>query len=179
MRGWRHRLTYDVENRLVQASIARNVTLRYDPLGRLWEVNGAREYRQFLYDGDALVAEYDQWGNMLKRYIHGQGADTPQVWFEGSGVTAADRRYLFTNHQGSVTALADGNGKTIVIDLRALGDPFDVAMCHAASLKAWSIGTADLRERLPPRDGSQGWPSPGATQASANAQGYSSSARSS
>ena len=88
----------------------------YDPLGRLWEVNGAKEFRRFLYDGDALVAEYDQWGNMLKRYVHGQGADTPQVWFEGAGISASERRFLFTNHQGSVTAIADGWGSTIAIN---------------------------------------------------------------
>lgn len=88
----------------------------YDPLGRLWEVNGVKEFRRFLYDGDALVAEYDQWGNMLKRYVHGQGADTPQVWFEGAGISASERRFLFTNHQGSVTAIADGWGNTIAIN---------------------------------------------------------------
>jgi RHS repeat-associated protein len=71
---------------------------------------------RFLYDGDALVAEYDQWGNMLKRYVHGQGADTPQVWFEGAGISASERRLLFTNHQGSVTAIADGWGNTIAIN---------------------------------------------------------------
>lgn len=88
----------------------------YDPLGRLWEVNGVKEFRRFLYDGDALVAEYDQWGNMLKRYVHGQGADTLQVWFEGAGISASERRFLFTNHQGSVTAIADGWGNTIAIN---------------------------------------------------------------
>ncbi|WAC23430.1 RHS repeat domain-containing protein [Blastomonas sp. SL216] len=110
-------LTYDVENRLVSASGARNVNLAYDPLGRLWQVSGGPSgTRRFLYDGDALVAEYDQWGNMLKRYVHGDGADTPQVWFEGAGTSASVRRYLFTNHQGSVTAIADGWGNTIAIN---------------------------------------------------------------
>lgn len=109
--------TYDAENRLVSASGARNVNLSYDPLGRLWQVSGGPSgTTRFLYDGDALVAEYDQWGNMLKRYVHGQGADTPQVWFEGAGYGAPSRRYLFTNHQGSVTAITDGNGNTIAIN---------------------------------------------------------------
>lgn len=53
---------------------------------------------------------------MLKRYVHGQGADTPQVWFEGAGISASERRFLFTNHQGSVTAIADGWGNTIAIN---------------------------------------------------------------
>jgi RHS repeat-associated protein len=63
-----------------------------------------------LYDGDALAAEYDAAGTMLRRYVHGQGTDTPQVWFEGAGTTASSRRYLFTNHKGSVTAITDGSG---------------------------------------------------------------------
>ena len=107
---------YDVENRLVSASGARNVSLTYDPLGRLWQVSGNSGTKRFLYDGDALVAEYDQWGNMLKRYVHGEGADTPLVWFEGAGISASERRFLFTNHQGSVTAVADGWGNTIAIN---------------------------------------------------------------
>ena len=88
---------------------ARNAALSYDPLGRLWQVSGGPSgTTRFVYDGHALVAEYDQWGNMLKRYVDGAGADTPQVWVEGAGITADSRRYLFTNHQGSATAIADG-----------------------------------------------------------------------
>lgn len=108
---------YDVENRLIQSSGVRNVNLAYDPLGRLWQVSGGPSgTTRFVYDGDALVAEYDQWGTMLRRYVHGQGADTPQVWFEGAGVAPSAKRYLFTNLQGSVTAVTDGTGNTIAIN---------------------------------------------------------------
>ena len=48
--------TYDIENRLVGRS--GGVTLSYDPLGRLYEVTGPSVTTRFLYDGDALVAEY-------------------------------------------------------------------------------------------------------------------------
>ena len=34
---------------------------------------------RFLYDGDALVAEYDGAGTMLRRYVHNVGADVPLV----------------------------------------------------------------------------------------------------
>ncbi|MDE2442426.1 MAG: RHS repeat protein, partial [Betaproteobacteria bacterium] len=47
-------LTYDVENRLVGASGAKTATLRYDPLGRLYEVTGASGTTRFVWDGDAL-----------------------------------------------------------------------------------------------------------------------------
>ena len=47
---------YDVENRLVSASGATSATLRYDPLGRLYETSGGSAgVTRFLYDGDELV----------------------------------------------------------------------------------------------------------------------------
>ncbi len=46
---------YDAENRLVRAGSAR---LMYDPLGRLYQLSGDFGTKQFLYDGDQLVAEY-------------------------------------------------------------------------------------------------------------------------
>lgn len=67
-------------------------SLRYDPLGRLYEVTGSGGTRRFLYDGDDLVAEYNSSGTLLRRYVHGLGAgDDPLVWFEGSGVADAAR----------------------------------------------------------------------------------------
>ncbi|HEY8605474.1 hypothetical protein, partial [Tsuneonella suprasediminis] len=78
---------YDVENRLVSRSGGgTSATLRYDPLGRLYEVSGsASEITRFLYDGDALVGEYNSAGALLRRYVHGaaEGVDDPLVWFEG------------------------------------------------------------------------------------------------
>src|SRR4051812_21158924 len=44
-------LVYDVENRLVSASGAKTAQLTYDPLGRLWKVDGANGPTTFLYDG--------------------------------------------------------------------------------------------------------------------------------
>ena len=47
---------YDVENQLVSASGATSAGLLYDPLGRLYEANGASGIPRFLFDGDELVA---------------------------------------------------------------------------------------------------------------------------
>ena len=101
---------YDVENRLVGASGALSATLRYDPLGRLYEVTGGGGTTRFLYDGDALVAEYDGSGVLRRRYVHGSDAqvDDPLFWYEGSGLT--DRRGLHTDHQGSVVAVSSAAG---------------------------------------------------------------------
>jgi hypothetical protein len=88
---------YDAENRLVRASGATNATLAYDPLGRLWQVAGGSGTTRFVYDGDRLVAEYNGAGTLLRRYVHGPGVDEPVVWYEGSGVGPASRRYLHTD----------------------------------------------------------------------------------
>jgi hypothetical protein len=88
--------SYDVENRIIGASGSRTANLRYDPNGRLYETgasavpNGATT--RFLYDGDALVAEYSSSGTLLRRYIHGPGVDEPLIWYEGAGLTTPDLR---------------------------------------------------------------------------------------
>jgi RHS repeat-associated protein len=102
---------YDVENRLVSASGKANATLVYDPLGRLFEVTGATGARtRFLYDGDRLIAEYDGWGTLLKRYVHGPGADEPVAVYEGSALGLAGRRYMLPDERGSIVALVNANG---------------------------------------------------------------------
>ena len=95
--------TYDAENRLVSASGAKNATLAYDPLGRLWQVTGPSGTTRFLYDGDRLVMEYDGAGNVLRSYVHGPGTDEPLAWYEATAGWAV--RYFHADHQGSVVAL--------------------------------------------------------------------------
>jgi RHS repeat-associated protein len=106
---------YDVENRLVQGAGPRNVTLLYDPLGRIFQysyLGGAGWVTTtFLYDGDALVAEYDG-ATLLRRYAHWVGADVPVIQYEGA--TLADPRYLFSDHQGSIIAAANAGGTATI-----------------------------------------------------------------
>jgi RHS repeat-associated protein len=106
--------TYDAENRLISASGAKNATLAYDPLGRLWQVTGPSGTTRFLYDGDRLVMEYDGSGNVLRSYVHGPGPDEPLAWYEASSGWAV--RYLHANHQGSIVAVADANGTPVAIN---------------------------------------------------------------
>jgi RHS repeat-associated protein len=103
---------YDTENRLVSASGAKTGTLKYDPLGRLWEATTSSGTVRFIYDGDRLIAEYATGASLLpqRRYVHGPGVDEPLLWYEGSAVSAATRRYLHADHQGSVVAASLPSG---------------------------------------------------------------------
>lgn len=104
---------YDAENRLVVTSAGANLV--YDPLGRLYQTSGgAAGVTQFLYDGDQLTAEYSPSGAMLRRYVHGDGEDDPLVWYEGAGTGSP--RYLYADHQGSVTAVTDSSGNVLHVN---------------------------------------------------------------
>jgi RHS repeat-associated protein len=116
-RDGRNTYVYDVENRLVSASGATTANLHYDPLGRLYEVSGGSAgATRFLYDGDALVAEYNQGEAMTNRYVHGNGADQPYTWYAGSAVSSSTRRHLFANWQGSISLITDSAGAKIEIN---------------------------------------------------------------
>ena len=93
-------------------------TLRYDPLGRLFESTSQSGFiTRYHYDGDELVAEYDAAsGAMLRRYVHGAGVDDPLLSFEGPTIAATAMRRLSTNHQGSITGISDTSAGTSKIN---------------------------------------------------------------
>jgi RHS repeat-associated protein len=107
---------YDLENRLTSASGAQNATLSYDGNGRLTQVSGSSS-TQFLYDGSSLVTEYSATGTLLRRYAYSGNVDEPVVWYEGSDVGSANRRYFHANHQGTVMAVANASGSTLEKDV--------------------------------------------------------------
>jgi RHS repeat-associated protein len=107
--------SYDAENHLTTASGAHNATLTYDPLGRLYQIVGAST-TQFLYDGDALVAEYNSSGALQQRYVHGPQVDEPLIWYQGGAVSSATRRSLQVDHQGSIVSLADASANALTIN---------------------------------------------------------------
>ncbi|MEM6411026.1 MAG: RHS repeat-associated core domain-containing protein [Pseudomonadota bacterium] len=113
---------YDVENRLVRMIGRGSATnLFYDPLGRLYRtttnVPGFAE-THYLYDGNALIAEYNNSGTMLRRYVHGSDleADDPLVWYEGSAINGAARRYLHPDPRGSIVAITGFQGHLLTIN---------------------------------------------------------------
>jgi RHS repeat-associated protein len=108
---------YDAENRLVSASGGKTAALVYDPLGRLFQTSGgAAGVTQFLYDGDALIGEYDAAGTMNRRYVHGSNAvaDDPLIWYEYP--VGGYRRNLIADQQGSIIAASDMYGNPVAIN---------------------------------------------------------------
>ena len=69
--------------------------------------------RRLVYDGDALVAEYEPGGYMIHRYIHGNDAkaDDPLIWYDNWN--SGWRRALLTDHQGSIVQVADMYGNPV------------------------------------------------------------------
>jgi RHS repeat-associated protein len=81
---------------------------------------------RFLYDGDALVGEYNSAGTMLHRYVHGNSVDQPLVWYDGGTVNSTNRRHLFANWQGSISAITDSAGTAVAVNAYdAYGIPND------------------------------------------------------
>lgn len=104
---------YDYENHLIGVSGTASASLKYDPLGHLYEatINGVKT--QFLYDGDALIAEYNSSGTLVRRYLHGDQVDEPWVEYDDANLGISNRRYLHTDHQGSIIAHSDGWGNVL------------------------------------------------------------------
>lgn len=124
---------YDVENRLIQARVQVNsdcaalsytgtqrAALRYDPLGRIsfYGLVANPPSLRMIYDGDALVAEYNATAQtqVMRRYVHGPGVDEPLAWYEGATLATTALRRLRADHQGSVIAVADNAGATIALN---------------------------------------------------------------
>jgi RHS repeat-associated protein len=115
---------YDGENRLVSGTAAgQTATLTYDPLGRLWQVVKGAANTRFLYDGDAMVGEYDASGNLTNRYVHGSNtaADDPLLWYVGSGT--GTKRYLHADHLGSIIAATNTSGGPSIYSYDEYGVP--------------------------------------------------------
>ena len=107
--------TYDLFNRLT--SVSGGTSFDYDATGRLYSITSSSANTYLLYDGKALIGEYTVNGggsvSLQRRYIHGLDVDTPIVWYEGSTVSNATRRYLVRDELGSVALVADNSGSAI------------------------------------------------------------------
>jgi RHS repeat-associated protein len=107
--------TYDVENRLVSASGGNSVTLHYDPLGRLYQIDGGAQ--RWLYDGDAMIGAFNATGGIIDRHVHGISAgDDPLITYTGSSSARTDAEHLLVDRIGSIIGAFRNNGTALAIN---------------------------------------------------------------
>ena len=100
---------YDYENRLITANkTGTSAAYKYDSFGRRTEKTVGSATTKFLYDGDQLICEYDNSGNLTTKYIFGPGIDEPILMTKGG-----QTYYYHYDGLGSVTSLTDSSGSTI------------------------------------------------------------------
>ena len=67
-----------------------------------------------VYDGDQMVAEVDNSGNLQKSYVYGPGIDNPISLTILGGTNGTTNTYYFLkDHLGSTLALTDANGNIV------------------------------------------------------------------
>ena len=114
--------SYDHTNRLTGfAETGLSVLYDYDVSGRRVgkTVNGVET--RFLHAGDMEIAEYDDQGTLLRRYIPGGATDARVAWVEGSGTSASAIQYYHADRLGNVAAMTDSAGE---VAARYAYDPF-------------------------------------------------------
>ncbi|MBN1391465.1 MAG: RHS repeat-associated core domain-containing protein, partial [Sedimentisphaerales bacterium] len=97
---------YDCENRVTIANPApANAYYKYDFSGRRvkWRFGGPPSIIKFTYDGDQIIADYNNLGGLQRKYIYGPGIDEPVCMID----TGA--HWYFFDGLGSVVALARTN----------------------------------------------------------------------
>ena len=112
--------TYDFSNRLQSATTPqKTVNFDYGVKGRrVGKMVDGVEVR-FLHAGDMEIAEYDNSGGLLRRYVPGGAIDVRVAWVEGSGTTNIN--YYHADRLGNVVALTDSTGS---VSERYVYDPF-------------------------------------------------------
>ena len=131
---------YDYENRLISANkTGTAASYKYDPFGRRTEKTIGSATTKFLYDGDQLICEYDNSGNLTAKYIFGLGIDEP------ISITKGGQSYYYHyDGLGSVTSLTNSTGSTVEsYSYDAFGKPL-IKIASGTPLTASSIGNRYL-----------------------------------
>ncbi len=105
--------TWDFENRLINAATPSTTSeYAYDPFGRRIEKKvtegGITATTKYFYDNQAILFDYDEFGAIGNRYIHGPSIDEPLAVTSGK-----DKYYYHADGLGSIIALTDQSGKVV------------------------------------------------------------------
>lgn len=108
--GQRTGYQYDTLNQLVRIDRpdGTTVTYRYDALGRRIEKNVDGAITRYVYDGSAILLEFDSANTLAARYSHGPGIDRPLAMERGG-----QSYFYLSDHQGSVRYLTDAAGAQV------------------------------------------------------------------
>ncbi len=104
--------SWDFENRLSQVVLpgtGGTVTFKYDPFGRRIQKSflqgSTTTTTNYLYDGPALLEEFDAAGNVVARYTHGQFLDE-----QLSELRSSTTSYYEADGLDSITSLSNVSG---------------------------------------------------------------------
>ena len=110
--------SYDDENRLTGVQITQGSNINqyafaYDPFGRRISKckvinNTCSETTNYVYDGQNIIMEYDQSGNVTAKYTHGPNIDDPLAVQQGTNTY-----YYHADGLGSITALSNTSGNVV------------------------------------------------------------------
>jgi RHS repeat-associated protein len=97
---------YDCENRLSEVKQGQTTiaTYAYDFAGRRIRKTAGSTTTRYCYDGDQIIADYNDSGVLQRRYVYGRGIDEPLYMTAGLYTY-----YYFFDGLGSVVALARGD----------------------------------------------------------------------
>jgi RHS repeat-associated protein len=85
------------------AAPSRTLQFTYDPLGRRASKSDNGVVQRYVYDGADLIGTLDGAGNVVAATVYSGNIDEPLA-----SATGGSNKYLFSNHLGSVTGVADG-----------------------------------------------------------------------
>ncbi len=111
--------TWDAQDQLVRIDFP-DLTFaayRYDGLGRRIEKDVNGMVTKYVYDGAAILLEYNGLENLLARYSHGQGVDRPLAVsrdLDSSGTFEAGEQFYYqADHKGSLRKVTDNAGLVV------------------------------------------------------------------
>jgi len=102
--------TWDAVGQLVAIDLpdGTTATFRYDAFGRRIEKAHDGTVSRYIYDGAAILLEFDGSNTLAARYSHGPGVDQPLAMERGG-----ESYYYLTDHQGSIRFLTDSTGAAV------------------------------------------------------------------
>ncbi|MGA1823422.1 MAG: RHS repeat domain-containing protein [bacterium] len=101
--------SYNCENKLITASDSINTTnYNYGPFGRRKEKNFAGVVTKYIYDGDQIIAEYDENDTLIRKYVYGSRIDEPLLMDNG-----VNKYYFHFDGLGSVNQITNASGVVV------------------------------------------------------------------